>query len=421
MAEQLARLGVSLGPPTPPDATPPDATPPAATNLSVLPIEHAVPGQQVVNDHGTCYVSTARRGAAESHGGVPLEAARIASSPSLAALARDAALADLDLGRAAFVDTETTGLAGGTGTYAFLIGAGRFVGDTFQVRQFFMRDPAEESAQLAAVRDWLADASGLVTFNGRTFDLPLLRTRYALHQLPLPAADAPHLDLLPAARRLWRRRLPSCALQSLEQHVLGLERVDDVPGWLIPDRYFRYQQDGDARPLVGIFQHNVTDILTMVSLTSQLARAYGEPQLALDHGRDWLSLAGQYFIAGDLERTLAASETALAHTLPPADVEDALGLLAAAAKKAGDWERALAAWARLMSMDPPPRLYPFEEVAKHHEHRAGRPADALAVCEQARALLESGRLRPRRGHRRALRDLEHRLRRLRRKVGSRDP
>ncbi len=418
LADQLQRLGVTLGPAAPPAAAAAATAAAAAPLPGVVPIEAAVPGRQVANAHGTCYVSTARRGAAEPHGGVPLAAARAASTVSLAALARDAAIADLDLGRAAFVDTETTGLAGGSGTYAFLIGAGRFVGDTFQVRQFFMRDPAEEPAQLAEVMDWLADASGLVTFNGRTFDLPLLRTRFALNYLQLPVADGPHLDLLPPARRLWRRRLPSCALQSLEYHVFGLERQDDVPGWLIPDRYFRFQADGDARPLVGIFQHNVTDILTMVSLTSHLARAYGEPHAMLDHGRDWLSLAAQYLALGQLERAMAACDTALTHTLPERDVEEALGLLGAAAKKAGDWERALAAWSRLMAMDPPPRLYPFEEVAKYHEHQARRPQAALAVCERARELLDASALRPRRGRRRALAELDHRLARLRRKVGA---
>jgi len=421
---RLSRLGVTIGPAATGEPAARAVSPPpgrGAESTAVLPLEQAVPGRHVTNAHGACYVSVAHRAAHETHAGRALADALTASTGSLAALARDAAVADLDLSRAAFLDTETTGLMGGTGTYAFLIGVGRFVDGVFQVRQYFMADPAAERAQLAEVAAWLSDASGLVTFNGRTFDVPLLGTRYALQRLAPPLAGAPHLDLLPAARRLWRRRLPSCALTSLEQHLLGLERTDDVPGWLIPARYCRYQLDGDARPLVGIFQHNLTDVLTMVSLISLVARTYGEPEVAVHHGRDWLSLAQQYLAAGQLGRAMAAGDTALAHGLPPHEAEEALAMLATAARRAGDWERALAAWGDLAASPQVSRLFPFEELAKYHEHRAKDAARALAIVDHAWALVTSGALRPRRGRRRALSDLEHRRARLRRRAGAPDP
>ncbi len=418
LVARLSRMGVTIGVPPAPNARAADLSEPPPASPAVLAIEDAVPGESVANTHGHCYVSTSHRHVQEIHGDEPLAAARAADTASLAALARDGALADLDLGRAAFLDTETTGLMGGTGTYAFLVGVGRFQGEAFQVRQFFMRDPSEERAQLAEVADWVADASGLVTFNGRAFDLPLLRTRYALHRQSLPVAERAHLDLLPAARRLWRKRLDSCSLQSLEYHVFGLERQDDVPGWLIPQRYFNYQRDGDARGLVGIFRHNVTDVLTMVSLTTRLARAYGQPQAALAQGQDWLCLAGQYLAGGHWERAAAACDTALAAGLPPADADEALGLLALAARRAGDWPRALAAWSALADRPRPPRLQPFEELAKYHEHRARAPEQALDVVARARDLVAAGALRPRRGRTQALADLDHRLARLRRKLGA---
>lgn len=432
LLDRLARLGVAVGtagiaPPArldpngsvdPDDAwSPTDPRDPRSP--AILPIELAVPGLVVETAHGRCYVSTVRRGADEIHAGERMAAALEAHTASLAALAGRPALAELDIAQTAFVDTETTGLSGGSGTYAFLIGVGRFMGSAFQVRQFFMRDASEERAQLAAVADFVAGCTGLVTFNGRTFDVPLLTARYTLHRLPVPLATEQHLDLLPPARRLWRRRLPSCALTSLERHVLGLDRVDDVPGWLIPDRYFSYQRDGDARGLAGIFHHNALDILSMVSLVARMARAYRDPASALEHAPDWLALARAYEAAGDRDRAIQTYTDALGRGLSPAEADEALHRLSLAAKRAGDWPRALAVWGDLVAADPPRRLYPFEELAKYWEHQAPERdyARALSYAERARVLVASGTLRPRRGRWTALADLERRVERLVRRVG----
>lgn len=384
-----------------------------------LPLERVVPGATIENAEGACYLSVERHPAETLHGGEALGAALGACSESLAALAGDPRLAGMDMARAAFVDTETTGLGGGAGTFAFLIGVGRFVDGQFELRQFFMRDPAEERAQLAAIEDWVSDCSGVVSFNGRSFDLPLLAARYALHRRSLPLNTERHLDLLAPARRLWRRRLPSCALSSLERHLFGIERQGDVPGWLIPYRYRMYLAEGDARWLAGIFPHNALDILSMVSLVSRMARAYRRPEAALEHAADWLSLAQAYERAGDPARAMAACEDALARGLPPAEADEALYRLSMLAKRGGDPARALAIWSELAGGSAPRRLYPFEELAKHWEHRAEPrdPARALALAEEARALVEAGSLRPRRGRRAALEALDHRIGRLRRKLG----
>ena len=434
LVARLARLGVQLGaagivaPVRPADVAVDGNGHPVSSSTTtvarigspaVLPIEEAVPGLEHATEHGACWVSTLRRAADDAHGGELLGAVHDVDAAALAELAGDARLADLDLANAASLDTETTGLMGGTGTYAFLIGVGRFHDGVFQLRQFFMRHPAEERAQLEAVAEWLDGTSGLVTFNGRTFDVPLLRTRFRLHRRAAPdGLDArPHLDLLPIARRLWRRRLASCSLQSLERHILDLERADDVPGWLIPERYFRYQHDGDARPLVGIFHHNALDILTMVSLATRVSRSWTHPDHAVAHGVDWLSLARACEAAGAGPRAQAAYEAALVRTLPPDLRDEASMRLADMLKRAGDWPAALALWSELESTST--RLFPYEEQAKYWEHRASPPDldRALALTEAAAERLAAGALRPRRGRGRAAADLARRGERLRRRVG----
>jgi uncharacterized protein YprB with RNaseH-like and TPR domain len=163
----------------------------------------------------------------------------------------------------AFIDTETTGLSGGTGTYAFLIGAGRFDGDDFHLAQFFLRDPYEEPAQLAALENFLAPCQAVVSFNGKAFDAPLLNARFTMHGWHSPLLDMSHIDLLHLARRLWRNRLPKRALIDLEAQILGAQRTEeDVPGWMVPQLYADYLRDGNPQPLKSVFYHNSMDILS---------------------------------------------------------------------------------------------------------------------------------------------------------------
>ena len=178
--------------------------------------------------------------------------------------------------RLVYLDTETTGLAGGTGTCAFLIGIGTLEGTQFVVRQFFLRDYPEEKAILHALAEILGGFDGLVTYNGKTFDIPLLETRYALARQKSPFGRMLHLDALHPARRLWRLRLESCKLQDLESAVLGIEREGDIPGSEIPAIYFDYLREGDARGLQPVFHHNALDIMTLAAITVELARAIGD-------------------------------------------------------------------------------------------------------------------------------------------------
>ena len=198
----------------------------------------------------------------------------------------------IDLKRTAFIDTETTGLAGGTGTLAFLIGVGTFEeDDSFTLRQFFLRSPAEEPATLLHLAEWLDHYEAIVTFNGRGFDMPLLQTRFILHRLRPAILSMPNLDLLTPARRVWRSRLESCSLKSLEYHILDVHRdQDDIDGSLIPQIYFDYVRSGDAREMPRVMYHNAFDILSMVTLATRLIQIFDEDRTAPLTAADWYAL-----------------------------------------------------------------------------------------------------------------------------------
>jgi uncharacterized protein YprB with RNaseH-like and TPR domain len=239
----------------------------------------------------------------------------------IAQWANDTRLSELPLSRFAFLDTETSGLSGGTGTYAFLVGIARFVDDQLVLRQFFMRDPSEEPALLEAVGQFLAPAQALVTFNGKAFDAPLLATRYRLHHVPIPFQDYAHLDLLPLARRLWRDRLESRALKFLEQHILGMSRAsEEVPGYEIPWLYFDYLRSGDARPLGGVFYHNAMDVVAMAALLAYVNDVMEDPYGGhVEHGLDFVALGKLFEDLGRWEEAARLFEHGLELHLTESD------------------------------------------------------------------------------------------------------
>lgn len=182
-----------------------------------------------------------------------------------------------DIRRALFLDTETTGLRG-AGTVAFLVGLGWVDGDDFIVRQLLMRDYPEELSQLTQVAGILQDFDCVVSFNGKSFDLPLLRDRFTMARLRQAWRDLPQLDLLHTARRTWRLRLGKCNLGNLEESVLGISREGDLPGAEVPERFFQYLKTGDMGLLDDVLRHNEQDIRTLAVLLARLAQAYEEPE-----------------------------------------------------------------------------------------------------------------------------------------------
>ena len=295
--------------------------------------------------------------------------------------------------RPVFFDIETTGLGGGAGTLAFLVGCGWFEPDGFRVRQFLLTGAAGETTLLAAIGDVLGAASLIVTFNGRTFDLPFMDMRWAFHRLENPVEDVPHFDMLPPARRLWGRRGDAgCSLTALERAVLGFHRLDDVPGMEIPSRYFQFLRSGDPSVMAGVLDHNRHDVLSLALIaTHALHLAQEGPDRCRD-GHEQLALGRVYERAGLVDRARAAYESASRAFEPDAQAQ-ALARLAVLLRREGQFEPSADAWRRLLdcvgadgrrrAMTPLERLA-VEALAIHHEHRARDPMQAKRYAEMLR-------------------------------------
>ncbi|MBI1962184.1 MAG: ribonuclease H-like domain-containing protein [Candidatus Rokubacteria bacterium] len=372
------------------------------------PVHEVAGGELLETDAGPLVVVRREYPLAHRHGRLALADAFDAPEhlPRVLAPAWDAAF---EPGRLVFLDTETTGLAGGTGTYAFLVGAGWREDDRVVVAQFFMRDFDEEPALLAALAPVLARASGIVSFNGAGFDLPLLETRFVLARRRWPAALA-HLDLLRPARRLWSGALGDCRLGTLEREVLGLERAGDVAGALIPSLYFEYLRSRRATPLAPVFEHNRADVLSLVTLLGWFCRAVDAPA-ALPAGE--LAGLGRLWEPVDLGRSLACYRQALAAGLAGDAAHRVRLRLAGWEKRRRAWDEAHALWeaaARHAVFDP----RPWEELAKLYEHRRRDLAAARAIVARALALA-GGRGAPGR----VVEAFAHRLARLDRRLAAR--
>jgi hypothetical protein len=342
----------------------------------------------------------------------------LCSSPRslIAQWANDPRLAQLPLSKFAFLDTETSGLSGGTGTYAFMVGIARFVEDQLILRQFFMRDPAEEPALLEAIAQFLAPAQALVTFNGKAFDAPLLTTRYRLHHIPVPYEGYAHLDLLPLARRLWRDRLESRALKYLEQHVLEMTRsMEEVQGYEVPWLYFDYLRSGDARPLAGVFYHNAMDVVAMAALLTRLNEMIQNPyDGCVEHGLDFVALGKLFEELGHWEQAARLFERGLELDLTESDFGLAVKRLSSLQKRRGDFNEAVRLWEEAAENG---HIYAHIEMAKYYEHKCRDAKTALQWTRSALDHVEQADL-PAYMRKHWLAEISHRLTRLERKVSA---
>jgi uncharacterized protein YprB with RNaseH-like and TPR domain len=405
LADKLKSLGVDVG------TDHLDST--KLKKRADYPIESVLSGHWQATKHGETFVVEKRYPADTLQGCIPLRLT--APLEIIAAWANEPGLADLEPESFAFIDTETTGLMGGTGTYTFLIGVGRFEGDEFRVVQFFLRDPAEETAQLAALEAFLAPCQAFVSFNGKAFDLPLINTRYILHHWPPPSLEAGHLDLLHLARRLWRNRLPSRSLGDLETKILNARRSEkDVPGWMVADLYFDYLHTGDARPLQGVFYHNEMDVVSMAALLNHIANNLADPfNSPIEYGLDLIAIGKLYADLGHLDVAAQIYQRGLAYD----DVHkeaywEALHQLSFIHKRRSNLTAAMDLWEQAAAQG---HIYAHVELAKVFEHKRkdfGQAAQwTLAAIEKVNAT-ESTEL----DQAFWLPELEHRLARLQRKL-----
>jgi hypothetical protein len=283
-----------------------------------------------------------------------------------------------------FLDTETTGFVGAPDTVAFLVGLARYrVGEGLRVEQFFLEDRNGEPALLEAVAASLAGAGALVTYNGATFDAPILRSRYSRHGLADPLAALPHLDLLPPCRGFWRHAAPNCRLVTLERKVLGFERTDDVPGAEIPGVYAQYLRRAAPARLADVFTHNALDLLSLAALLW----AAGEVR-----GGRWNGTAQAHAAVG-LPHARRGRRAKAKEALSAADMDELPAKTRAGALKErlrahraeGDWDAALETARELRALTGAADPYAVEEEAKVLERQLGRPEEALGILEAALA------------------------------------
>jgi len=402
IADRLKTLGVKTG-----------VSHPSKPKPDACSIDSVVAGSFLSTPHGDVFIAEQTYPSGYNHGASSL----LSSFPLsyISQWAKDPKIKGLPLSKFAFLDTETSGLSGGTGTYAFLVGAARFINGEYVLKQFFMRDPAEEPALLEELAKFIAPCEALVTFNGRAFDAPLLSTRYRLHHIPIPYKDYSHLDLLPLARRLWRDRLESRALKYLEEHILGLTRSsEEVPGYEIPFLYFDYLRTGDASSMAGVFYHNAMDVVTMAALLAHMNDMIQNPYAGkVQHGLDFVALGKLFEDMGHWEEAARLFERGLESDLTESDFGVAVKRLSILQKRRGDMGEAVRLWEAAAKKG---HLYAFIELAKFYEHKQRDAKSAMQWTKSA--LKHVSKINMPAYMRKYWEDeIEHRMERLKRKAG----
>ncbi len=363
-----------------------------------------LPGEEIQTPHGRmhrvrCYLEPAHH-----HGRVAVASALDACPRTLAKLALDPELAAVDPRRLLYLDTETTGLSGGTGTIPFLIGLAWFEDESLCVEQLLLKAPGEEAPMLARLAERIEAASGVVTYNGKSYDWPLLRSRFVMNRVPVQVPAA-HLDLLHCARRVFKRRLGQVRLVNMEEQVLGMRRERDVDGAEIPDLFWEFVRGADGSTLAPVIEHNANDVIALAAILGTLAERYD--RLAPEHEpADQLGVAAVAARAADADRARRYAEAAAEGGGPRDVTADALWLAAELARQRDDEpaRRELLHRGLEAAGDDALRAARFHlALAKLYEHRL-RDLDAALVHAQATTAAEGAA------------DRDHRVARILRKL-----
>ncbi|MDR3574932.1 MAG: ribonuclease H-like domain-containing protein [Anaerolineaceae bacterium] len=400
-SDKLKSLGVHIGA----DHLRPVSKPPK----SEFSIGEVLQGEEQLTPLGSAFVVKNDYPMGYSHG-----LCKLCDTPDLKLMAqwgKTIRLPEINPQKILFLDTETSGLAGGTGTFAFLIGLGFQTDDGFRLVQLFLREPGQEPALLAVLARIIAPFEAVVTFNGKSFDIPLLKTRHILNGIPSPFSEIEHLDMLPLARRIWRNRLPSRALGDLETAILEVARAqEEVPGWLVPQIYFDYLHTGDARPLAGVFYHNSMDILSLAGLFNYVADLLNNPLNNDIDSLDMIAIARLYEELGYFEAAVNYYEHSLSQGMPEPFFVQTLQRFAMLYRRQGEWDAAVRLWEKAVEHQ---QISACIELAKYYEHQKKDNTEAIRWTKIGLDLVEKNRRLPDRLG--LLQDLERRLIRLNKK------
>uniref|UniRef100_A0A7C4PJR2 YprB ribonuclease H-like domain-containing protein n=1 Tax=Anaerolinea thermolimosa TaxID=229919 RepID=A0A7C4PJR2_9CHLR len=331
-------------------------------NAPSVPIAKVVEGKEFSTKDGEIFLVKKTFPQEYRHGVQPLS-----RRPGLGIIGQYlGAASGVDYSQIVFLDTETSGLAGGSGVFAFMVGLGFFEENGFKVIQIFMRNPDEEPGLLTALDGFLNSFQTMVSFNGKSFDIPLLNTRYILNQRKSPLEAKLHLDLLQLARKIWRDRLVNRSLGELEREILAFTRQEeDVPGYLIPQLYFDYLKTGNATSLRSIFYHNTIDIVSMAALFLFITQIIESPLQYDIPSLDVAALARLLEGLGKLEEAASLYEYCIDRGLPSSAFIKTIERYALMRKKQGHLELSSILWAKAAERGYIPAHI---ELAKIYEH-----------------------------------------------------
>jgi len=321
------------------------------------------------------------------YGRIKLAAGLGISGEVLACLSRDNAFKELDLSTALFIDLETTGLSGGAGVIPFNIGMGYYRDDKFVVGQYFLGEMAEEERMIQELGEFFneMDFQSVVTYNGKSFDIPLLETRFILHRQPFLLSGLPHLDFLFPARRLWSHKYENCRPFHLALNLVQAGRIEDIPSAEIPWRYFQYLHSGNYDLIEPILYHNQEDILSLLGVVVIGAHIFSEdPELCMGDAMDFYGAGKVMANAGDVEKSVQFFQKALDGKLTDEVSIETKKRLAIHFKKQQDWDKAVPIWEEMTSKNvvTPAQFFSFRELAMHLEHRLKNYNEAKRIAEE---------------------------------------
>ncbi|MCR4431422.1 MAG: ribonuclease H-like domain-containing protein [Tepidanaerobacteraceae bacterium] len=377
-------------------------------------IVRALNAAPVKNPLGEHLIAVNSYGDAFCHAGVKLSGIFEIPPEIIALIAKDSCYNGFNFMKSVFIDTETTGLAGGSGTYAFLIGTGYFEGRKFKLIQYFMRDYDEEPAVLHSLKSMVKEFESVVSFNGKAYDIPLLATRFLINRMENPLDKPFHLDLLSSARRLYKERLASVSLPSLEANLFSMEREGDISSFEIPSIYFKFLRDQDPNPLKPIFYHNRMDVLSMVTLIIKMAEALQNP-----FGSD--SCAEQdFYCLGRLYEDMEMFEESIKSYSKALEItgvkEKAYIRLSLLYKRLGKWDAAQKLWIQMVQ-DNIHMSFALVELAKMYEHRTREYQKAEKAARHALELAYKKKNLTNAVAEQEIKDLKKRLARIMSKQG----